>query len=84
MTGNVKAIEKDEKGYYTIVLGDSQSLSSVRCSMDTTHNQDAAHLTNGSSATVRGSCNGFNKDESGLLGSDVILNYCVIISTKNN
>jgi len=80
--GNIKKIEKDEKGYYTLVLGDSTNPSSVRCSMDTAHNGDAAHLEAGSSAIVRGACTGFNKDELGL-GSDVILNRCAIISKKD-
>src|ERR1051325_1511063 len=35
--GNIKKIESDDKGFYTIVLGDTSSLSSVRCSMDSTH-----------------------------------------------
>jgi len=80
--GTIKKIEKDEKGYYTVVLGDTANLSSVRCSMDTLHNEDAAHLKAGSSATVRGKCTGFNKDEMGL-GSDVILNRCAIITKKD-
>jgi hypothetical protein len=77
--GKIKKIEKDEKGYYTIVLGDTSNPSSVRCSMDTVHNGDAAHLEAGSSAILRGACTGFNKDEMGL-GSDVILNRCAIIT----
>jgi len=77
-SGNVKDIKKDETGYYTVVLGDTANMSSVRCSMDTVHQKDAAILTPGSSATVRGYCTGFNKDDLGL-GSDVILNRCVII-----
>ena len=80
--GNIKKIEKDEKGYYTVIMGDTSIHSSVRCSMDTTHNEDAAHLTAGSSVTVRGACTGFNKDEIGL-GSDVILNRCAIIVKKD-
>ncbi|MEI9911904.1 MAG: hypothetical protein WDO71_21035 [Bacteroidota bacterium] len=84
VTGYIKNIEKDQEGYYTIILGDSASQSSVRCSMDTVYAADAASLAAGSSATVRGSCNGFNKDETGLIGSDVILNYCVIINKKDN
>lgn len=84
VTGYVKNIEKDEEGFYTIILGDSTSQSSVRCSIDTLHATDAANIVKGSSATIRGSCNGFNKDETGLLGSDVILNYCAIISKKDN
>ena len=79
--GMVKDIQKDEGGNYTIVLGDTASMSSVRCSMDSVHQQDAALITVGSSAIVRGACTGFNKDEMGL-GSDVILNRCVIIMEK--
>ena len=78
VNGFVKKIDMDEMGFYTIVLGDTSSLSAVRCSMDTTHNGDAAKIPTGSSAKVRGFCTGFNKDEMGL-GSDVILNRCAII-----
>lgn len=82
LTGNVKVLEKDEQGFYTVVLGDSTRLSSVRCSMDSSHREDAARLTTGASTTVRGACTGFNKDELGL-GSDVILNRCAIIAKKD-
>jgi hypothetical protein len=79
--GNVKKVEKDDMGYYTIILGTDTILSSVRCSMDTTHQQDAAMIRAGTSVTVRGACTGFNKDEMGL-GSDVILNRCAVINKK--
>jgi hypothetical protein len=79
--GIVKEVQKDEAGYYTVVLGETGKLSTVRCSMDTAHQQDASRLRVGSSAVMRGSCTGFNKDDMGL-GSDVILNFCVIVSTK--
>jgi hypothetical protein len=82
VTGNIKEIKMDEKGSYTVILGDTNSMSSVRCSMDSVHQQDAAKLVSGSSTTVRGACTGFNKDEMGL-GSDVILNRSVIIQRKN-
>ncbi|MES1220011.1 MAG: hypothetical protein ABUT20_31200 [Bacteroidota bacterium] len=80
--GNVKDLKKDDAGYYTVVLGDATGMSSVRCSMDSAHHADAALLTPGTSATVRGYCTGFNKDDMGL-GSDVILNRCVIVPEKN-
>ena len=80
--GNLKDITKDDAGYYTLILGDTTSMSSVRCSMDSTHQKDAATVPLGSSVTVRGACTGFNKDEMGI-GSDVILNRCVIIKNKN-
>jgi hypothetical protein len=81
VSGTVKEVNKDDGGYYTVVLGDAGNLSAVRCSMDTTHQEDAAQLAAGSSAIVRGACTGFNKDEMGL-GSDVILNRCVIVKQK--
>jgi len=81
VNGFVKKVDKDEQGYYTIVLGDTASLSSVRCSIDSAHHTDAASITEGSSATIRGACTGFNKDEMGL-GSDVILNRSVIIKKE--
>lgn len=76
VNGKVKTIEKDEKGFYSVVLGDTGSMSSVRCSMDSLHQQAAANLTAGVFVTVKGSCTGFNADD--LLGSDVILNRCVV------
>src|SRR6185436_3734097 len=71
VTGTLKKVEIDDKGYYSVVLGESQSLSSVRCSMDSTHQADASALAEGSIVSVKGACTGFNSDE--LLGSDVIL-----------
>ena len=81
LNGNVKKIEIDVSGNYTIVLGDSNILSSVRCSMDTLYRDDAAHITEGSSIIIRGACTGFKKNEllGENLGSDVELNRCVII-----
>ncbi|MBC7949487.1 MAG: hypothetical protein H7Y42_16490 [Chitinophagaceae bacterium] len=76
--GRVKAVEEDDQGYFTVVIGDSTSLSSVRCALDTIHHSDAALLRAGSSTTLRGACTGFNKDEMGL-GSDVIINRCALI-----
>lgn len=77
VTGKVKDIDKDEKGYYTLVLGEENTMSSVRCSMDTTHGQDITLIRTGNQITIRGACTGFNSDE--LLGSDVILNRGVVV-----
>lgn len=82
ISGQVKAVEKDDKGYYTVVMGDNTSMSSVRCAIDSTHQDKATGLINQSSVTVRGACTGYNKDEMGL-GSDIILNRCVIINKKD-
>jgi hypothetical protein len=78
VNGPVRKIDHDEDGYYTIILGDSAGLSSVLCAMDTTHRLDAAKLNQVSSLSVKGYFIGYEKDETGLLGSDVKLNRCVI------
>lgn len=80
-TGTVKDIAKDERGFYSVILGDTSSMSSVRCSMDSLHNKEAASLQKGNTVTMKGICTGFNADD--LLGSDVILVRCVVVS-KNN
>lgn len=74
--GPVKKVEKNERGHFTVILGDPNVLSSVRCSMDSLHQQEVAHLPEGSLVTLKGACTGFNADE--LLGSDVILNRAVL------
>lgn len=79
ISGQVKAVEKDDKGYYTVVIGDNNSMSSIRCAIDSTHQNKATSLINQSSVTVRGACTGYNKDEMGL-GSDIILNRCAVIN----
>jgi hypothetical protein len=76
VTGVIKAVEKDATGHFTVVLGESVSLSSVRCSMDSVHQQDVSTLVTGTRTTIKGACTGFNADE--LLGSDVIMNRCVV------
>lgn len=74
--GQVKELLKDEKGFFSVVLGDSTAMSSVRCSMDSLHNQEAASLLKGAKVTVQGICTGYNADE--LLGSDLLLTRSVI------
>ena len=81
VSGAVKSIEKDNSGFYTVILGDPADQSAVRCSIDSAQAAKAAEINNGSSVTIRGVCTGFNKDEMGL-GSDVILNRCAIINKK--
>jgi DNA polymerase II small subunit/DNA polymerase delta subunit B len=76
VSGKVKSVEKNNQGHCTVILGDENSMSSVRCSMDSVHQQEVASLATGTVITMKGACTGFNKDE--LLGSDVILNRCVV------
>lgn len=79
VSGVAKSIER-EAGSATIILGEQGSMSSVRCSMDTTHLKEVATVREGQSLTVKGECTGFNQDE--LLGSDVVLNRCVLATNK--
>lgn len=82
LTGQVKAVEKDDKGYFTVVIGDRKSMSAIRCAIDSIHKYKATGLINQSSVTIRGACTGYNKDEMGL-GSDIILNRCVLLHKKD-
>lgn len=79
VSGTVKSVEQEE-GTATLVLGEAGSMSSVRCSMDTAHIADVAGVQEGQPVTVKGALTGFNQDE--LLGSDVVLNRCVLTTTK--
>lgn len=76
VNGVVKELVKDEKGFYSVALGDTASMSSVRCSIDSLHSAEAAVLQKGHVISVKGICSGFNSDE--LLGSDVILVRSVV------
>ncbi len=74
--GLVKDLLRDDKGFYSVVLGDTASMSSVRFSMDSLHNAQAATLVKGNKAVLKGICTGYNADE--MLGSDLILNRAII------
>ena len=76
--GQLKRVDQDAEGYYTIILGDTAGQSSIICTMDTTYKMDAANMKPISSVSVKGYFIGFEKDETGLLGSDVKLNRCVL------
>lgn len=76
VNGTVKDILKDDGGSYTVMIGDNVKASSVRCSFDVNHQSAVASLQLGTVVIIKGVCTGFNADE--LLGSDVILNRCVI------
>lgn len=75
--GTIKGIEPGENAG-TVVLGDTTDMNGVRCVLDSTANATAGSLQRGVVITIKGAITGFNKDETGLLGSDVQLNRCVI------
>lgn len=76
--GLLKTIDTDDKGYNTVVLGNSASPSSVRCNIDTSFTIEKNKLQFNVPIAVKGICIGFNTDELGL-GADVLLNRCIII-----
>jgi tRNA_anti-like len=78
--GLVKDRVEDDRGLYSVILGDTASMSSVRCSMDSIHNSEAAPVKKGDRLALKGICTGFNADE--MLGSDVILVRCVAYLKK--
>jgi len=82
VSGSVKKVEKDDRGDVTVVLGGGSGMSSIRCSMDSMYRQQAGILKEGEPATIKGSFSAYQKDDTGLLGSDIILNRCVMDSTK--
>lgn len=75
--GIVKSIDDQN---YTLILGDSSLLASVRCSTDSLGFADIGSLQTGSFIKVKGKCTGYNEDD--LLGSDVILNPCIIVKNQ--
>lgn len=78
--GIIKEIVKDDRGFYSIVLGDTSKLSSVRCSIDSSHNTTIKSVNLGEEVALKGICTGYNADE--LLGSDIILVRSVIDNKK--
>ena len=76
VSGAIKDIIKEDEGFYTVVMGNEACKSSVRCSMDADQQPGDTLLQLGSDITIKGVCTGFNTNKA--LGSDVILNRCVI------
>ena len=77
VSGIVKGVDPVQNTY-TIVLGDTSKMSAVRCVMDSSFVKSVPAINRGSVISVKGAITGFKKDDTGLLGSDVELNGCVI------
>lgn len=76
VSGIIKSLSSDSAGVQTLVIGDTASLSSVRCIMNGETGSDAGSLAVGTRVTIKGICTGYNADDMGL-GADVLLNRCV-------
>ena len=63
---------------FSIALGDTAAMSAVRCLIDSAFVKSVNGISRGKVITVKGAITGFKKDDTGLLGSDVELNRCII------
>ncbi|WP_276479906.1 OB-fold protein [Paraflavitalea pollutisoli] len=80
--GVVKEVTTSE-GDCTVVMGDTTGMSSsVRCLLDSAQAAFVGNIRRGDVITIKGAITGFKKDETGLLGSDVELNRCVLDSKQ--
>ena len=75
VTGTVKKIDADGNPV-VVFLGVPGEMSSVKCSMDSTHGEDYKAMKDGNNVTLKGKCTGGVTDD--LFGTDVTLNYCVL------
>jgi hypothetical protein len=75
--GMVKSVEPVQNTF-SVVLGDTSGQSAVRCVVDSAYVKSVSLVNRGMIITVKGAITGFKKDDTGLLGSDVELNRCVI------
>ena len=78
--GILKNVETPEDHISIVVVAGKEGMSSVRCTMDSSFNRQSFSLEKGSPVVIKGICTGYNADE--LLGSDVLLNRCVIVNRK--
>lgn len=79
VNGPVKKIDADGNPV-VIFLGTNGEMSSVKCSMDSTHAADYKSVKAGDKITLKGKCTGGVTDD--LFGTDVTLNFCVIQNNK--
>ncbi|NML20359.1 hypothetical protein HHL16_05715 [Pseudoflavitalea sp. G-6-1-2] len=70
--GIVKSIDSSNRNVY-ILMGDTSQPTSIRFSMDGQWT-DYTLIHSGMSVTLKGMLNGYNKDQTGLLGDEIIFN----------
>ncbi|MBD0332649.1 MAG: hypothetical protein ICV66_08335 [Chitinophagaceae bacterium] len=79
VNGNIKKIDAEENPVI-LFLGDAGQMSSVQCSMDSSHVAEYKTLKEGTSVTIKGLCTGYEFQD--LLGTDVKLTRSVIENKK--
>lgn len=75
VTGFVKEIKKDSLGI-VLQVGDTNSLSSIVCQMDTRYSKDYNTIKKGQLINLKGKITGCSNDK--LLGATVEMNFCVL------
>ncbi len=75
VSGNIKMIDANGNPV-VIALGSQGEMSSVLCSMDSTHAEKYKGLKEGDLVTLKGICTGGVTEE--IFGTDVKLNRCVV------
>ena len=80
--GQVKNIETTEKSDVTIVLGEENSMSSLRFSLDSNETKEVNTIKINAKVRLKGMCTGYNADDMGL-GSDILFNRAIIVTNKN-
>ncbi|MER3463850.1 MAG: hypothetical protein C4329_04965 [Chitinophagaceae bacterium] len=75
VTGRVNNINTDGNPVI-ITLGEEGKMSTVQCSMDSTHASDYKSIAVGGNAKLKGMCTGAFSDP--MFGTNVQLNRCVI------
>lgn len=75
VSGAVKSIDRDGNPV-VISLGETGQMSSVQCSMDSTHANDYRQVKEGDAVVLKGICTGGKSEE--LFGTDVVLARCVV------
>lgn len=76
VSGIVTAVQ-DKENPVVVTLGETGTLSSVQCSMDSTHAADLSGIKIGKTLSVKGLCTGALQEE--IFGTDVVLNRCVVL-----
>ncbi|HEX2534422.1 MAG TPA: hypothetical protein VHK69_11840 [Chitinophagaceae bacterium] len=79
VTGTVKKIDA-EGNPVVLFLGDAAEMSSVQCSMDSSHAAQYTSIQSGATVTLKGMVTGAVTEE--LFGTDVKLNRCVPVKTN--
>lgn len=75
VNGVIKKITNDSSAC-TIELGDSTSMSSIICQMDTRHIDESKSMKEGDDVTIKGKISGFEIDNELGLGNTIQMNYC--------